>query len=137
MSSYAVRDCLGVKRHAGYHRFAVLLGDLSDPQFLDCLPPVFSCLYATLVHWLSNGLICGLFPSHSSTEILFFFRNSLGGCFIVAITYLFGQNAYPVALPNVARYKLLHGAFVRKQLSESPMAMSSGKVQSLFLQHWR
>ena len=38
---------------------------------------------------------------------------------------------------HVARYKLLHGAFVRTQhflpLSESPMAMTSGKVQSPFL----
>ena len=40
---------------------------------------------------------------------------------------------------HVARYKLLHGSFVRKQhflpLSESPMAMTSGKVPSLFLHH--
>ena len=36
---------------------------------------------------------------------------------------------------HVARYKLLHGAFVRKQLSlsESPMVMTSGKDQSFFI----
>ena len=37
---------------------------------------------------------------------------------------------------HVARYKLLHGAFVRKHhclpLKESPMTMTSGKVQYLF-----
>ena len=37
---------------------------------------------------------------------------------------------------HVARYKLLYGAFIRKQhffpLSESPLTMTSGKVQSLF-----
>ena len=44
--------------------------------------------------------------------------------------------------PNlyVARYKLLHGAFVSKQhflsVSACPMAMTSGKVQSLFLHLW-
>ena len=41
---------------------------------------------------------------------------------------------------HVARYKLLHGAFIRKQhflpLGERLMAMTSGKVQSLFLHHW-
>ena len=44
--------------------------------------------------------------------------------------------------PNVheVRYKLLHGVFVTKQhflpLSESPMAMTSGKVQSFSYHHW-
>ena len=41
---------------------------------------------------------------------------------------------------HVVRYELLHGTFVRKQhflpLSESPMVMTSGKVQSFFLLHW-
>ena len=54
----------------------------------------------------------------------------LGGCFIVSTTYVC-QNAYPMA-----RYTLLRGAFIRKQhvipLSESPMAMPSGNIQSLF-----
>ena len=58
----------------------------------------------------------------------------LDGCFIVATTYFLTPNVRAV------RYKLLHGAFVRKQhflpLSESPMAMTSCKVQSLFLHHW-
>ena len=42
------------------------------------------------------------------------------------------QNAYLM----VARYKLLHGAFDKKQhflpLNENPMSMTSGKVQSIF-----
>ena len=40
---------------------------------------------------------------------------------------------------NIFLVKLLHGAFIRKHflpLSESPMAMTSGKVQSVFLHHW-
>ena len=42
MSSFAVSDCLYVTRHAGYQRFAVLLGDFSDPNFLDCSRQVLS-----------------------------------------------------------------------------------------------
>ena len=38
--SFAVNDCLDAKRHAGYQRFAVLLGDFSDSNFLDGLPQV-------------------------------------------------------------------------------------------------
>ena len=57
----------------------------------------------------------------------------LGGCLIVVTTYF-------LPAVHVARYKLLSGAFVRNQnhipLSESPMAMTSGKVQSVFRHHW-
>ena len=57
----------------------------------------------------------------------------LGGCLFVVTTYF---------LPgvHVARYKLLRGGFIRNQnhipFSESPMAMTSGKVQSVFRHHW-
>ena len=42
MSYFAVNDCLDATRHAGYQIFAVLQGDFSDPNFLDCLPQVLS-----------------------------------------------------------------------------------------------
>ena len=41
---------------------------------------------------------------------------------------------------HLQRYKLLYGAFIRRQHflphSESPMAKTSGKLQSVFLHHW-
>ena len=60
MPSFAVNDCLDATRHAGYQRFAVLLCDLSDPNFLDCLPHVLSC-------WLM--LVCHLI-FHNSPQVL-------------------------------------------------------------------
>ena len=86
MSSFAVDNCLGVIRHAGYQRFAVLLGDISDPNFLAlnyCLrfSVLVDCLYATLsftiVHTFLTRLRSGLFPGHCSTEISIFFMNSV------------------------------------------------------------
>ena len=35
MISFAVNDCLDATRHAGYQRFAILLGDFSDPNYLN------------------------------------------------------------------------------------------------------
>ena len=75
MSSFAVSDCLDTTQHAGYQRFAVLLSDFSDPNFLDYLfSALGSCLYATLSFIIALmfliGLRYGLFPGHSSTEIL-------------------------------------------------------------------
>ena len=76
MPFFAVNDCLDATRHAGYHRFEVLLGDFSD-----CLPQVHGCLFATLpfitVQMFSIALKSGSFTGHSCTEVLFvFFRNS-------------------------------------------------------------
>ena len=42
MSSFTANDCCGETWHAGYQRFAVLLGDFSDPNFLDCLHQVLN-----------------------------------------------------------------------------------------------
>ena len=42
MISFAVNDCLDATRYAGYQRFAVLLGDFTEPNVLDCLPQVLS-----------------------------------------------------------------------------------------------
>ena len=178
-------------RHAGYQRFAVLLGDFSDPNFLDCLSQVLS-FYATLsfiiVHRFSTGLRSGLFPGYSSTDILFFFRNSVAtfdwwqealSCtkivrqwtcmYNFSFMVVLGGMEYRRAAPrmighsnhfawrlfhcgykiflvktltvkrrnvHVARYKLLHGAFVRKQhflplsddVWQNPVCFSSSLV---------
>ena len=181
---------------------------MTQTSFIACLrfSALDGCLYATLsfitVHRFSTGLRPGLFPGHSSRDLVFL--QELGGylCSVTGNAILHEDRAavdvhvqfqllyeqfhvlrsiYGSVLRNeihtnsvtirqctpnnlvrrafhcgniflvetltqcppnvhVARYKLLHGAFVRKQhllpLSESPMAMTSGKVQSLFLHHW-
>ena len=57
-----------------------------------------------------------------------------GGCFIMATSFSY-QDA-----SSLARYYLLHGSLVGKQHflppTESPMARTCDKVQSLFLHHW-
>ena len=93
MSSFAVNGRVDVMWHAGYQRFAVLLGDFNDPNLLDCLSQVFSaCLYANLsfitVHRFSIGLRSGLLQSHYCMEILFFFRNS-----VAAFDHLYEDHA--------------------------------------------
>ena len=85
MSSFAVNDCLHKMWHAGYQRFAIFLGDFSDLNFFNCLSQILSTwqlfLYVALsfiiVPRFSVGLRSSLFHGHSSTEILFFFRNSV------------------------------------------------------------
>ena len=85
MSSFDVNDCLDATRYAGYQRLAVLLGDFSDPNVLDCLPQVLSAwlllvchlILFIIVHSFSIGLRSGLFPGHSRTEILILFMNSV------------------------------------------------------------
>ena len=187
MSSFAVNDCLDATQ-----RFAVLLGDFSDPNIFSCclkFSVLDGCLYATLflliVHKFSMGLRSGLFPGHFSRDSLFFFRNSmatvewtcmcsfsfsfclsnstylgpfkvvlggmtyrppaprhdmtpqiilLGWCFNVATTYFLSRR-----LPN-GEVQTAAWCICQKTTflfhSTSPMAIMSGKVQSLFLVHW-
>ena len=52
-SSFAVNDYLDATRHSGYQRFAVLLGDFTDPNFLDCLPQLLFDLMGVSL-WLQH-----------------------------------------------------------------------------------
>ena len=64
MSCFVVNDYLDSIRLAGYQRFAVLLGDFSDPNFLDCL---FQVLRAYQL------LVCHL-NLHNSPQVLEWFE---------------------------------------------------------------
>ena len=148
MPSLGVNDGLDATLLAGYQRFAVLLGDFSVPNFLYCLPRVFSmCNFS-----FSFGQFHVLGSIHNSVR-----RNEIHAGSTTARhgspnhlaqrVFHCGYNIFLVKtiiqwLSNVhlARYELLQGAFVEKKLflplSKNPMAITFDKVQPLFLHHW-
>ena len=78
MSSFAVSDCLYATRHVGYQRFAVLLCDFSDPNFLDWLSRVLNvwrCVFFVILSFMQDGAHCH--PSKVATEFLKMMKNKI------------------------------------------------------------